>query len=69
MIKIPKEFYLVLRKNFAFTPTKKQDRLLKLLSIFIFNDDKNALFLLKGFAGTGKTTVIVILLKLALLMY
>lgn len=58
MIKIPKEFYHFFLKKFAFTPTQKQNRLLKLLSIFIFDDDKHSLFLLKGFAGTGKTTVI-----------
>ena len=58
MIKEPKEFYKELLKNFIFSPTTKQDRLLKLLSLFIFDLDKDALFLLKGYAGTGKTTTI-----------
>jgi exodeoxyribonuclease-5 len=58
MIKIPKDFYREFLKNFSFTPTTKQDRLLKILSIFIFEEDKDSLFLLKGYAGTGKTTTI-----------
>ncbi|MBU3012237.1 AAA family ATPase [Polaribacter vadi] len=58
MIKIPAEFYKELQKKFPHNPTQKQGQLLQLLSNFIFNDDKDALFLLKGYAGTGKTTTI-----------
>ncbi len=58
MINLPKDFYKELLQKFSFVPTNKQDRLLKLLSLFIFDDDKEALFLLKGYAGTGKTTTI-----------
>ncbi len=58
MIKKPLDFYKELCKNFPFKPTQKQGELLNLLSYFIFNDDKEALFLLKGYAGTGKTTTI-----------
>ena len=58
MIKIPVDFYKELLKKFPHSPTKKQGQLLTLLSAFIFNDDKDALFLLKGYAGTGKTTTI-----------
>lgn len=58
MIKKPLDFYKELLRNFPFEPTQKQGELLNLLSDFIFNDDKQSLFLLKGYAGTGKTTTI-----------
>ncbi|MCI2228197.1 AAA family ATPase [Polaribacter sp. MSW13] len=58
MIKIPSDFYKELIKKFPYQQTLKQNQLLDLLSNFIFTDDKDALFLLKGYAGTGKTTTI-----------
>lgn len=58
MIKIPADFYNELTKKFPHLPTQKQSQLLNLLSKFIFDDDKDAIFLLKGYAGTGKTTTI-----------
>jgi ATP-dependent exoDNAse (exonuclease V) alpha subunit len=58
MIKSPVNFNKELQQKFPHTPTNKQGELLKLLSNFIFNEDKNTLFLLKGYAGTGKTTTI-----------
>jgi ATP-dependent exoDNAse (exonuclease V) alpha subunit len=58
MIEIPAEFNKELLQKFPHQPTLKQRKLLDLLSKFIFNNDKDALFLLKGYAGTGKTTTI-----------
>ncbi|MCG1035417.1 ATP-dependent DNA helicase [Polaribacter sargassicola] len=58
MLKKATEFYSVLLKNFQYSPTLKQNKLLKLLSDFVFSEDKDGLFLLKGYAGTGKTTII-----------
>lgn len=58
MIQKPVDFYAQLKGSFPFSPTKKQDILLKLLSLFLFDTSKDGLFLLKGYAGTGKTTVI-----------
>lgn len=58
MIKKPVDFCNLLLQSFPHNPTQKQGQLLKMLSNFIFNDDKDALFLLKGYAGTGKTTTI-----------
>ena len=58
MIKKPTDFDKLLLQSFPHNPTQKQAQLLKLLSNFIFNEDKDALFLLKGYAGTGKTTSI-----------
>ncbi|WP_299336867.1 AAA family ATPase [uncultured Psychroserpens sp.] len=52
------DFYKLLIQKFAFEPTTKQRIALEQLSQFIFNDSPNALYLLKGFAGTGKTSII-----------
>ena len=56
-------FYKLLLKDFPFTPTQKQDILLQQLSDFIFEPKNNSIYILKGFAGTGKTTVIGIIVK------
>lgn len=58
MIKTPSEFYEILVKTFPFEPTSSQDLLLTKLSDFIFENKKDDLFLIKGYAGTGKTTTI-----------
>ncbi len=52
------QFYSLIIQQFPFKPTPKQDILLLQLSEFIFAESPNAIFLLKGYAGTGKTTVI-----------
>lgn len=53
-----KEFYQLLKSNFPFSPTGKQDIVLMQLSEYIFDNSPNDIFVLKGFAGTGKTTII-----------
>ena len=58
MLKEPTNFKRELLKKFAFSPTKKQQELFTYLSDFIFSDQQNNIFLLKGYAGTGKTTVV-----------
>ncbi|WP_111707941.1 ATP-dependent DNA helicase [Lutibacter citreus] len=58
MTKTATEFYSELIKKFPFEPTNSQDLLLESLSKFIFSNNKESLFLLKGYAGTGKTTTI-----------
>lgn len=45
-------------KDFPYTPTESQLNLINSLSGFIFDPQANSLFMLKGYAGTGKTTVI-----------
>tara|TARA_R110002012_G_scaffold297023_1_gene494778 strand:+ start:2381 stop:3808 length:1428 start_codon:yes stop_codon:yes gene_type:complete len=57
------EFYVLIKQDFPFTPTQRQSELLLHLSQFIFDKSKNQLFLLKGYAGTGKTTVIGTIVK------
>jgi len=58
MITKPADFYREIVQKFPHLPTVKQQELFKQLSDFIFSEDKDALFLLKGYAGTGKTTTI-----------
>ena len=54
----PGQFYQILRRNFPFEPTLKQDIFLQKISEFINNDSKDDIFVLKGYAGTGKTTIV-----------
>jgi ATP-dependent exoDNAse (exonuclease V) alpha subunit len=51
-------FYKLLRQKFPFSPTVKQDIFLQKAAEFVTNTTKNELFVLKGYAGTGKTTII-----------
>ena len=53
----PNSFYNVLKSNFPFQPTYRQDLFFKDISDFIATES-NDIFVLKGYAGTGKTTVI-----------
>jgi ATP-dependent exoDNAse (exonuclease V) alpha subunit len=51
-------FYSILHKNFPFKTTLKQDIFFQKIALFVTSDVNSELFLLKGFAGTGKTTLI-----------
>ena len=57
------KFYLELKHKFPHNPTNKQDRTLRLLADFILNKSNNEIFLLKGYAGTGKTTIVGTIVK------
>lgn len=48
----------VLLNNFSFTPTAHQKEALHGIAAFLCQYNKQVAFLLKGFAGTGKTTLI-----------
>ncbi|WP_298262278.1 ATP-binding domain-containing protein [uncultured Lutibacter sp.] len=58
MTKTPTEFYKTLVDKFPFKPTNSQELLLENLVEFIFDKSKETLFIMKGYAGTGKTTTI-----------
>jgi ATP-dependent exoDNAse (exonuclease V) alpha subunit len=51
-------FYNILIRNFPFQPTTKQDIFFQQIAEFITNSNNDEIFVLKGYAGTGKTTVI-----------
>ncbi|GHT15702.1 ATP-dependent endonuclease [Bacteroidia bacterium] len=46
-----------IRKNFPFEPTDEQHSALEKLSNFLFDRNNDSLFLLKGYAGTGKSSL------------
>ena len=58
MLKNASDFHKELLKKFPYHPTSKQSELFLMLVDFIFSKDNQSLFLLKGYAGTGKTTTI-----------
>ena len=56
-------FYLDLLKDFSHEPTVKQDSALHIVSKFLLSQSYEELFLLKGYAGTGKTSIVGTLVK------
>jgi len=59
----PQEFSGLLFKNFPHQPTVMQQKTLDALANFTLSRSKGQLFLLKGYAGTGKTTIVGVLVK------
>ncbi|HEX8575944.1 MAG TPA: AAA family ATPase [Flavobacterium sp.] len=55
---VSKPFYTVLSRDFPFSPTLKQDMFFQQIAEFLTNTNTNEIFVLKGYAGTGKTTAI-----------
>lgn len=51
-------FYKTLREKFPFNPTLKQDIFFQKIAEFVISNNKDEIFVLKGYAGTGKTTII-----------
>lgn len=51
-------FYKELLNKFPYQPTSKQSQLFLMLADFVLSTEKNSLFLIKGYAGTGKTTTL-----------
>ena len=49
--------------NFGFTPTEGQTKVLYHLSAFILTEKERPVYLLRGYAGTGKTTLVSTLVK------
>ena len=47
-----------LLKSLDFTPTHGQAALMSELAVFFTSNNRNEIFLIKGYAGTGKTTVV-----------
>ena len=54
----PEKFCAQLQSNFKFEPTDSQQLWFPAIAEFIFSKKPNCAFLLKGYAGTGKTTLI-----------
>ncbi|MDG1264167.1 MAG: AAA family ATPase [Flavobacteriaceae bacterium] len=60
---ISTEFKRLLNETFQFEATVSQNHWLDSIVDFIYSKDKNLLYLLKGYAGTGKSTLIAHLVK------
>jgi exodeoxyribonuclease-5 len=54
---------LLIRQNLGHNPTPGQEVLIKQLAEFVLDPQANKIFIVKGFAGTGKTTLISALVK------
>ena len=52
-----------LRIHFPFTPTLEQDTLITDISDFVSTIGNRSIYILKGYAGTGKTTLVATLVK------
>ena len=52
-----------IKTNFPYKPTFEQEKVVKILADFLFCRKTESLFLLKGYAGTGKTSLIGALVK------
>ncbi|MDB5158241.1 MAG: family ATPase [Mucilaginibacter sp.] len=52
-----------IRKAFPHEPTPQQQELFSRLNTFLLKDDGDECFILKGYAGTGKTTIVGALVK------
>ena len=53
----------ILSNNFGFAPTEGQAKVLYHLSAFILTEKERPVYLLRGYAGTGKTTLVSTLVK------
>ena len=60
---LEKKIHALLLQNFQFEPTSLQEETLLALSQFVGDSAQKGIFLLKGYAGTGKTTLVSSLVK------
>jgi exodeoxyribonuclease-5 len=53
-----------IKQNFPFRPTEEQLEAIEKLSLFLSSTDIDSLFILRGYAGTGKTLLVSALVKM-----
>ena len=46
-----------IKRNFPYKPTEEQENAVKSFAEFLFSPSADSVFLMKGYAGTGKTTL------------
>ncbi len=54
---------LQIKEYFHFPPTSEQEKAIDMLAEFLYSTEADSLFLLKGFAGTGKTSLVAALVR------
>ncbi len=54
---------LQIKEYFHFPPTPEQDKAIDALAGFLYSAETDSVFLLKGFAGTGKTSLVAALVR------
>ncbi len=52
-----------IKENFPFEPTKDQFNVIELIARFLLSKESNEILLIKGYAGTGKTSLIATIIK------
>jgi ATP-dependent exoDNAse (exonuclease V) alpha subunit len=57
------DLYQMLLQSFGFEPTEGQAIALRHLSAFLLSEKPNPTYILRGYAGTGKTTLVRVLVK------
>lgn len=57
------EFHQRFQKHFGFTPTESQREAMAKISSFIYEKGEQFLFILQGYAGTGKTSLVSALVR------
>ena len=60
---ISEDLGALIRENFTHNPTKEQEKAISLLSDFLLSRERDTVFLLKGYAGTGKTFLLAALVR------
>lgn len=60
---ISEDLGALIRENFTHNPTKEQEKAISLLSDFLLSRERDSVFLLKGYAGTGKTSLLAALVR------
>jgi exodeoxyribonuclease-5 len=57
------DFISLLKKNFVFLPTEGQEQLFNALTDYFSTKEFNRIFIIRGYAGTGKTSIVRSLVK------
>ena len=60
---ISEDLVSLIRENFEHNPTKEQEKAIMMLADFLLSRERDSVFLLKGYAGTGKTSLLAALVR------
>ena len=52
-----------IKRNFPYKPTLEQEKAIKMIADFILSTRGKSIFILKGYAGTGKTSLMASLVR------